>query len=303
MRHLDELMPPFPYEDVAPTGLLCPPSVSVVPGASSHLGLIYAQVLGWRPLRLDLHLPDGAVTPFPAVIYVHGGSFMGGIPAMGPWTSLPQHGIAVVSISYRLAGEACFPEPVEDVRAAIRWVRDHADEWGIDERRLALWGSSAGALLSGMAAVSDDSPLGRRVGTSRESSRVSAAISHYGVSDLRTLAEDALPGTQDATAELSEIMARFIGPSSLVPAVAGHLTPSSSTVPPFLLMHGDADQRVGPGQSERLHEALIAAGASSTIVRLPGADHGGAEFFTEQVVSRCVEFLHQAWSGVPTMEV
>jgi acetyl esterase/lipase len=301
-RHLDEIMQPIPYEDVAPAALLRPPPTSVVPGASSHLGLIYAQVMGWRPLRLDVHLPVSSAGRPPVVVYVHGGSFMGGIPAMGPWTSLPLHGIAVVSISYRLTGEVSFPEPVEDVRAAVRWVRDHADEWGVDGERLALWGSSAGALLSGIAAVGEGRALGRRVGSSPSSSRVAAAISHYGVSDLRALAQDALPGTESQAAELGAIMDRFVGSSTVPAAVASHLGSSGSVPPPFLLVHGDADRRVGPGQSRRLHEALVAAGGTSTYLEIAGADHGTAEFFDAPVVTRCVEFLHQAWGTAPTMD-
>ncbi|MFC5676715.1 alpha/beta hydrolase [Aeromicrobium endophyticum] len=299
-RHLDELMPPIPYEDVAPAALLRPPATSVVPGAASHLGLIYAQVMGWRPLRLDVHLPTATTTRAPAVIYVHGGSFIGGIPAMGPWTSLPLHGIAVVSVSYRLTGEVSFPEPVEDVRAAVRWVRDHADEWGIDPGRLALWGSSAGALLSGIAAVSDDRPLGRRVGSSQASSHVSAAIGHYGVSDLRSLAQDAIPGSETQATELGAIMDRFVGSSTVPPSVTSHLGLAKSVPPPFLLVHGDADQRVGPGQSRRLHDGLVAAGGTSTYLEIPGADHGTQEFFRDPVVGRCVQFLRQAWDA-PTM--
>lgn len=301
-RHIDEVMEPFPYEELAPADLLRPPPVSVLPGASSHLGLMYAQVLGWRPLRLDLHLPSHpAPARAPVVIYVHGGSYLGGIPAMGPWTTLPRHGIAVASISYRLAAEAPFPEPVEDVRAAVRWVRDHADEWGVDADRLALWGSSAGALLSGIAGVSDDRPLGRRVGSSPTSSQVSAVIAHYGISDVRTLSKDALPGTDAASARLDEIVHRFVGTSTVPPAVSEHLHPPHDA-PPFLLVHGDADRRVGPGQSRRLHRDLAAAGVPTSYVEVAGADHGSAEFFTDPVLSRCVDFLLEAWGIDHTLE-
>lgn len=302
-RHIDELMPPFPYEDLAPPGLLRPPPVSVIPGATSHLGLIYAQVMGWRPLRLDLHLPTDTSGPTPAVVYVHGGSFLGGVPAMGPWTTLPAQGIAVAAISYRLAGETSFPEPVEDVRAAVRWIRDQADEWDIDPQRLALWGSSAGALLSGITAVSHDRPLGRRVGASTAWSHVSAAISHYGVSDIRSLRRDALEGSESEAAELDEIMHRFVGSSTVPPAVREHLGPEGPTPPPFLVMHGDADRRVGPGQSRQLHHDLTAAGGSSRLVEVPGADHGTPEFFAPPVVGACVEFLQTVWSTETTTEV
>ena len=106
---------PFPYHDLIPSALREPAGVELIPGTVSHLGLIYRSVLGYRPLRLDLHRPQDADGPVPIVVYVHGGSFIGGVPEMGPWTSLPASGIAVAAISYRLAGEAAFPGPVDDI--------------------------------------------------------------------------------------------------------------------------------------------------------------------------------------------
>jgi acetyl esterase/lipase len=126
---------------MAPRALTEPHAVAALPGARSHLDVAYATMIGQRPLRLDLHVPAGSPGPHPVVVYAHGGSFAGGIPALGPWTSLPAQGIAVASVVYRLAGEVPFPEPVEDLRAAIRWVCAAAPRFGLDPR-----GSPAGAV-------------------------------------------------------------------------------------------------------------------------------------------------------------
>jgi hypothetical protein len=123
MPHPSELLPPQDYAAMAPRALTEPHAVAALPGALSHLDVAYATMIGRRPLRLDLHVSAGSPGPHPVVVYAHGGSFVGGIPALGPWTSLPAQGIAVASVAYRLAGEVPFPEPVEDIRAAIRWVR------------------------------------------------------------------------------------------------------------------------------------------------------------------------------------
>ena len=137
MRHPSELITAMDYTALAPASLAEPRTVRALPGTRSYLNLAYATVIGWRPLRLDLHVPDGGPGPHPVVVYAHGGSFLGGIPAIGPWHSLPGRGIAVASVAYRLAGEARFPDPIEDIRAAIRWVRASADRFGLDRNRVA----------------------------------------------------------------------------------------------------------------------------------------------------------------------
>src|SRR6201999_141620 len=84
MRHPSELLPPQDYAAMAPRALTEPHAVAALPGALSHLNLAYATMIGWRPLRLDLHVPAGSPGPHPVVVYAHGGSFVGGIPALGP---------------------------------------------------------------------------------------------------------------------------------------------------------------------------------------------------------------------------
>ena len=295
--HPDDLMPHLDYSTLVPGSLLEPPAVEVLPGAVSHLQVRYADVLGWRPLRLDLHVPS---TPgeglCPVVVYVHGGSFLGGLPTMGPWTTLPRRGIAVASVSYRLSGEVAFPEPVEDVRAALRWLGEHARDYGIDPDKLALWGSSAGGYLAAMVGVTGSRPLGRPVGPVDGGVHVSAVITHYAVTAPERLREDAYRNSDEEIAALEVVMQNFFDGTSPVPtAVTDHLS-DQSQVPPFLLMHGDADRRVGLGQSRRLHAALEAHGADSELVVVPGAEHGSPAFEADEIVDRVHDFLRRVWS-------
>lgn len=295
--HPDDLMPHLDYGELVPDALLEPPPQQLLPGAVSRLQIRYADVLGWRPLRLDLHLPRASVdAPAPTVVYVHGGSFLAGMPAMGPWTTLPGRGIAVASISYRLSGEVAFPEPVEDVRAALRWLSSHAGRFGIDAERIALWGSSAGAYLAALAAIGDDS-LGRPVGDGEGHGKVSAVVTHYALTDPDRLREDAVDTGEEGLAALGAIMSNFFDGSSTVPtAVSDHLR-AGARVPPFLLMHGDADRRVGLGQSRRLHAALKAGGVASELVVIPGGDHGSPEFEATETIDRVEQFLRRVWAG------
>jgi pectinesterase len=114
----------------------------------------YAQA-GGESLKLDAFVPAGK-GPFPAVIFVHGGGWSGGDKTGGNdplFVPLAQKGFAWFTINYRLAPKHHHPAPVEDVEAAIRWVKAHAAEFKVDPQRLALVGESAGGQLVALAAV------------------------------------------------------------------------------------------------------------------------------------------------------
>src|SRR2546421_1648971 len=126
--------------------------------------LVYSTIAGFRPLRLDLYLPPAgrSAAPRPFVVYVHGGGWLNGHTrqsgAFQNWpnvlASLAARGYVVASVEYRLSGEARFPAAVQDLRAAIRWLRSQASTYGIDRNRGLLWGASAGGQLAALAATS-----------------------------------------------------------------------------------------------------------------------------------------------------
>src|SRR4029077_16814473 len=121
--------------------------------------VVYAQAEG-VPLRFDHYRPRRVDGPAPAVVFVHGGAWVHGDPSQAAGNALhfARHGIATVSISYRLAPAHRFPAPLDDVRRGLRWVRAHAEELGIDRNRLVLLGLSAGAHLAMLAHVAHARP-------------------------------------------------------------------------------------------------------------------------------------------------
>lgn len=270
--------------------LWSPPPQRVVDGATSYLGLAYATVAGYRPLLVDLHLPaDAGNESAPIVIYAHGGGFVGGTRDSGPWYSLPSLGIAVASIDYRLAGEGAYPDPVADVRAAIDWVQGLDASWRVDSKRLAVWGSSAGAYLVAQAALTNGSP-------------VAAVILNYPVTDFAALLDDSIRKSERAWAGVVGVVERFFGrPVEECADVVGESSLIRSArecawLPKFHLFHGDSDSRCGVEQSHLLHEALESLGGASKLTVVSGADHGDALFMGRPVVSEVVETLTQAWS-------
>jgi acetyl esterase/lipase len=227
------------------------------PGGVTGLpDLVYSTIPGFRPLTLDLYMPAKGGAARPLVIYVHGGAWMGGtsrnaaayadFPAV--LADLAARGYVAASLNYRLGNEARWPAASEDVDAAIRWLRAHAGEYGIDKARVAIWGGSAGGQLAALAAT-DCNPGGGAV----ESDCVQAAAIWYGVFDIA--AQGAPP---------------YFGSNGPKASATAYLDAKD---PPFLLIHGAADQTVPVAQSRGMIEKLKAAGVKGEFLELPGIDH------------------------------
>jgi acetyl esterase/lipase len=185
--------------------------------------------------------------------------------AAGNALHFARHGIATISISYRLAPDHRFPAPLDDVRRGLRWVRAHAAELGIDPQRIALLGLSAGAHLAMLAhlardidALAPDLPPDLR----DVSESVRAVIAHYGPYDLARRRSGMVDGLMGARAEDPE-WTRLASP----------LAHAARATAPILLVHGTGDQLVSWRESERLHAALQEAGKTSELLLLDGAPH------------------------------
>jgi acetyl esterase/lipase len=224
--------------------------------------------------RLDIHLPPGA-GPFPVVVYVHGGAWMTGDKAAPEYLSgvpfLLRRGYAVVLINYRLTPEAIFPAQIQDVKAAVRWVRANAAVYRLDPDRIAAWGDSSGghlvALLGTSAGVARfDDP---KLGNPGVSSAVLAVIDWYGPVNFltmdRQLARDGMTSAESHDAATSG-ESRLVGaPIQTVPGRVRAANPvtyltTGRKVPPFLIEHGDRDDVVPFQQSVGLFNALVRHG-------------------------------------------
>jgi len=240
-----------------------------------HLDLEYARV-GDRSLCLDLYLPDERSRPLPLIVYIHGGAWRAGDKAHPRALRYVSEGFAVASVGYRLSQEAIFPAQIHDCKAAVRWLRAHAQTYGLDVRRLAAWGESAGAHLAALLGVSAGVPeLEGALGNPDQSSAVNAVCSWFGPSDFLRMNDS--PGVQGHNAPdspESELIGAPIQTRPDLVARANPVTYVREGAPPFLLMHGTADEVVIPGQSELLHAALVRAGVRSTLILLGGLGHG-----------------------------
>lgn len=261
---------------LAATGAAQPATFTV------HRDVEYARP-GGLPQRLDLYVPDGA-GPWPLLVWVHGGGWSGGDKALnqaGVQVRQASRGYAVASVNYRLSGVASHPAQVHDVKAAIRWLRGHAAEYGIDPARVGIWGSSAGGHLAALVGTSGSVEALEGPGNPGVSSTVSAVVDWYGPSDLPSMQAQGLPCSGDhasATSPEGRMLGCAVAACPETAREASPITWVSADDPPFFIVHGTADCTVPPLQSLTFHDALLAAGVDSTLTMIEGGGHGGPQW-------------------------
>lgn len=239
--------------------------------------------------KLDLYLP-GSGTNFPLLVWVHGGAWQGGSKDKCPARWLVDHGFAVASINYRLTQHAIFPAQIQDCKAAIRWLRAKAREYGFDRDKIAAWGSSAGGHLVALLGTAGDVKE-FEVGEHLDySSTVQAVVDFFGPTDLPKMQEQAgekgVMNHDAADSPESKLVGGPIQQNKDKAAKANPITYVSKDDPSFLILHGDADFLVPIGQSEMLHAALKGEGVSSTFLVMQGKGHGfGGPEVNEKVLT------------------
>lgn len=253
--------------------------------------LVFATVDG-HELKLDLYLPKDVKKP-PLVVFIHGGGWRGGSHKKCLTSWLSERGFAVASISYRLSQQAVFPAQIHDCKAAVRWLRAHAGEYGYDASRIGVAGSSAGghlALLLGVTGGEADYE-GTVGGHLDQSSAVQAVVDYYGPTDFILRSQNQPSKTE---AEDGSVRLLLGGPVSENPERARFASPAlqvGAGDAPLLIVHGDKDKTVFLDQSQRMVEVYRQAGLDATLQVIPGAGHGGRAHFTPARQDLVAKFL------------
>jgi acetyl esterase/lipase len=264
-------------------------------GLKSHRDLVYVEG-GHERHKLDLHLPEKADGPLPLIIWVHGGGWQNGSkdgcpPLRGGYI---ERGYAVASINYRLSGHAVFPAQIEDCKAAIRWLRVHAKEYGLDAKRFGVWGSSAGGHLVALLGTSGDVKEFDVGANLDQSSRVQAVCDYYGPTDFTVFVTT--PGYESHATDSSP-EAKLIGGAVMqnkaMAARVNSITYVSKDDPPFLIVHGDKDPTVPINQSQLLFEAFKKTGVSAHFHTIHGAGHGGPGFAGQDISGMVAAFFDE----------
>ena len=236
-------------------------------GAVTLTDVVYSTITGFRPLHLDLYRQTGVAAPRPLIVFVHGGGWAYSNPRAGAGfrdfpvvlANLAERGYVVASIAYRLSGEAPFPAQLEDLQAAIRFLRGNAERFGIDGAQVGLWGMSAGAQLAALNAVNC------AAGTC-----VQGFVGWFGAYDIATYARD----QRDDTNVRALFRCGAVACAAEVVDRASPIRYADGTDPPALLIHGQDDTNARSSQSERFAQQLRAAGSTAELVLIPGVQHG-----------------------------
>lgn len=244
-------------------------------GVKAYRDVAYQQLPGYIPQVVDVYVP-ASKGPHPLVLYIHGGGWVGGhtrhsgalanFPAV--LAQLTAEGFTVASLEYRLSSEAKFPAQLQDAKAALRFLGDHAAQYKIDASRVGVWGGSAGGHLTALTALTcHDTALDPKAD---KDVCATAAVTWYGVFDFPALVASRPGGADGAAQQLmgceGACTAQQLGFASPVSYI-------DAKDPPFLLIHGEDDKVVPVAQSHLAEERLRAAGVPVEAIYIPGVDH------------------------------
>ena len=233
--------------------------------------------------RLDLYLPENGSHPLPVILWIHGGGWVTGDKAGGPAIQFATKGFAVASMNYRFSRHATFPAQTHDCKAAVRWLRAHAQTYSLDAANIGVWGASAGGHLASMLGLSAGNEwLEGTLGNADQSSDVKAVVDWFGPTDFITL------GPRDTRTQ-------FLGGDATAhPDKANAASPIryvTNQACPFFIVHGDQDPLVPYEQSVTFAKALQDAGVEVTFVTIPGGKHGGSKFARPDELARIEAFF------------
>jgi acetyl esterase/lipase len=243
-------------------------------GVRHQRGVVYARD-GQRPLKLDVYMPTApADAPRPAIVQVHGGAWVlgsrkeQGIPLLN---HLAANGWVGFNIDYRMGPFSTWPAEVVDVKRAIAWVREHAEEYGVDPGFIAITGGSAGGHLCALAALtSDDRSL--QPGFEEADTSVAAAVPFYGLYDMLDAENIHGRGVHQILEWIVVKARRRDDPERFRAVSPRHRVHADA--PPFLVIHGDRDSLLPVQDARNFADALSATSRAPVVyAEMQGAQH------------------------------
>jgi acetyl esterase/lipase len=240
--------------------------------ARFQTGIVFAEA-GGESLKLYLARPSSGDGPFPAVICIHGGGFSGGRREDHDdlCRKFARRGYVAVTIDYRLAPEHRWPAQIHDVKAAVRWLRAHAGEYGVAPEKIGAMGASAGGHLAQFLGVTAGvKEFEGQGGNPEQSSAVACVVNYFGPSDFTK--------SYGKSVDAAEVLPLFLG-GNLETARVQHIRSSplywvTPDAAPTLCIHGTEDKYVAHEQAVWLIDRLKASAVEAELLTLEGAGHG-----------------------------
>jgi acetyl esterase/lipase len=243
--------------------------------------------------RMDIYLPTVGEGPFPVVVTIAGSAFFANNNKEWAYrrvSLLRKLGFAVVAVNHRSSRNAIFPAQIQDIKAAVRFLRGNAAKYDLDSRFIGITGNSSGGHLAalmgtsggvkthaiGSFSLSMEGELGNFTG---QPSHVNAVADWYGPTDFTVMDSCGSEMVHNAPdSPESVLIGGPIQENRELCQLANPVTYVDPSDPPFLIMHGDADNLVPHCQSVLLYEALQQIGVESTMLTVPGKGHNDGEW-------------------------
>ena len=242
---------------------------------------------GGVELKLDIALPSGSEAMRPAVVCIHGGAWRSGNRSTYSdlIKKLASEGYVAATVSYRLSQVAPWPAQLDDVRAAVRWLRQHAETYRIDPERIGVTGGSAGGHLSLMLGLAPDGKVGG-------DTRVQAIVNYFGPTDMMGEGFGA-----NAVTAIESLVGGERAVKGEVFKDCSPVTHVSRNDPPVLTFHGSLDRTIPVSQAILLHKALEAVKVPQRLDVLEGQGHGWEGAHLDRTIRETVEFFDAYLKG------
>lgn len=233
---------------------------------------------------------------YPTVIFLQGSgwTFPDVTYELPQLAEFSRQGYVVATITHRsyLDGEA-MPAFLEDSKTAIRFLRSHWKEYGVNPEKIGFWGTSSGGNTAQLVALTGDDPRYQTSEWSNVSDQISCAVSCFGPTDLNELYQES--GKQFEEGNEQRIQQMLGGSLSQKQELIQAMSPikivdDRKTECPLFLLHGTADRVVPCQQSEQMFDKVTQAGILSQLLLVEGADHEG-DFWSEAVYNRILHFF------------
>jgi len=234
----------------------------------------YRKIAG-KSLKLDVAMPEAPGRGRPAIMQIHGGAWIIGDKREQGWPligHLAANGWVCFNVNYRLSPAATWPDHLTDLKFALQWIREHADEYGVDPSFVAVTGGSAGGHLAAMMGLTANDPE-YQPGFEDADTTLQAAVPFYGVYDFTNRLGTMLVRFRRQMLE-PMIMKAFLDEEPEKFHRASPIDRVHPDAPPFLIVHGDRDT-LAPVEDARLFAERLRETSRSEVVyaELPGAQH------------------------------
>lgn len=270
--------------------------------------ITYSQIFGMRSkeLKMTVLSPSSRVKK-PCIVFYPGGGFVAANhnKYLELRMALAEAGYVVASAEYRTVPDT-YPDLIIDAKTAIRYLKAHADLYGIDKDNIAVIGNSAGGYVAQMVATTNGEKQFDQGDYLQENSDVKACCTLFGISNLLNIGEGfSKENIKIHQSDVSTESLLLYGPGfagnaggsvmsdrqkALDASPVGHI---KENMPPFLIMYGSKDNLVSPVQSTQLYDALTKKGNKADLIMLEGAGHGDATWFQEPVIDRIVSWFEK----------